>query len=485
MLLDEIESTEEVKIPQDPLSRVIGQDTAVRLARIAAKQHRNLLLVGPPGTGKSMIAQALSFYLPRPTEEIRIVHNPANPERPLVEIKKRDEVLKEREEINILEGDIIDPEEAPPNVAERLGFRCPRCGAYSSPDEATCPKCSSPKFVVQGPFGDIFSAIGAAFGLPAGTQRVTTTVIKNGKEEILVYERVGDKIRVLNQKALEKRREKERARPFKTIVPIDRNTFVMATGASETELLGDVRHDPYGGRPPLGSLPYERVTPGAIHEAHEGVLFIDEITHLGPLQRHILTALQEKKFPITGRNPQSAGASVRVDDVPCDFILVAACNIADINYILPPLRSRIVGDGYEILMETTMPNTPENRDKYVQFIAQEISMDGKIPHAKKDAILAIIEEGRRRAKLIDNENNALTLRLRDLGGLIRVAGDLAREEGCDYIREKHVKMAIKIAEPIEEKIVRKYGSMERAYFAEKGVKKEHYYWNVYEGDAYH
>ena len=50
---------------------------------------------------------------------------------------------------------------------------------------------------------------------------------------------------------------------------------------------------------------------GAVHEAHEGVLFIDEMATLGDTQRFILTAMQEKKFPITGRNPTSAGASVR------------------------------------------------------------------------------------------------------------------------------------------------------------------------------
>ena len=73
---------------------------------------------------------------------------------------------------------------------------------------------------------------------------------------------------------------------------------------AKQELLGDVRHDPYGGHPDLGTQPYERVVPGAIHEAHEGVLFIDEIVHIAPLQRYILSAMQDKVFPIVGRNPQ-------------------------------------------------------------------------------------------------------------------------------------------------------------------------------------
>ena len=92
--LRSITSTADIVIPKDPLKRVIGQDEAVNLARIAAKQRRNMLLVGPPGTGKSMIAQALSLYLPRPEEEIRIVHNPENPERPLVEVKRQEDSTK-------------------------------------------------------------------------------------------------------------------------------------------------------------------------------------------------------------------------------------------------------------------------------------------------------------------------------------------------------------------------------------------------------
>ena len=76
-------STEEIRLPTDPLDRVLGQHEAIEMAKIAAKQRRNLLLVGPPGTGKSMIAQALSLNLPKPEHEVRVVMNPENSERPL------------------------------------------------------------------------------------------------------------------------------------------------------------------------------------------------------------------------------------------------------------------------------------------------------------------------------------------------------------------------------------------------------------------
>ena len=487
-----MKSTAEIQIPADPLDRVLGQEEAIELAKIAAKQRRHLLLVGPPGTGKSMIARALSMNLPKPKQEIRVVKNPENSERPFLEILDEKQVLDEENIRAESVGKLMDPDKAPTNVAERLGYRCRFCKAYSSPTEITCPSCQKSKVDVgnnNNPFGDIIGGLleSAMPQVSAGKDKVhTTRALADGTEETVVFERAGEKIRMLDSKALQKRSQLTRNSNQKVLVKLNRDPFVMATGASETELLGDVKHDPYGGHEKLGTPAYERVVAGSIHEAHEGVLFIDEISHLGDLQRYILTAMQDKKFPIAGRNPQSARASVKVENVPCDFILVAACNIQYLENILSPLRSRIIGNGYEVLVDVAMPDTPHNRAKYAQFVAQEIQMDGHIPDATIGAVEAIIAEGKRRAKS-DNQLNSLTLRLRELGGLLRAAGDIAVMEKAKHITEDHVERARKRSRPVEDQIKEKYGSYQKGVSKDiskaQNEKSEYYFENEHVGDT--
>ena len=50
--LEEFETTEDIRISSDPLERVIGQDEAVRLARIAASQASSVRRWGVSSTGR-------------------------------------------------------------------------------------------------------------------------------------------------------------------------------------------------------------------------------------------------------------------------------------------------------------------------------------------------------------------------------------------------------------------------------------------------
>jgi Lon-like ATP-dependent protease len=241
--------------------------------------------------------------------------------------------------------------------------------------------------------------------------------------------------------------------------PEDMPPFVDATGSHAGALLGDVRHDPFqsGG---LETPAHERVEAGAIHKAHKGVLFIDEINVLRlESQQSLLTALQEKKFSIVGQSERSAGAMVKTEPVPCDFILVAAGNLDALSGMHPALRSRIRGYGYEVYVKSTMPDTLENREKLVRFVAQEVAKDGKIPHFDKSGVLEIIREAQRRA----GRRGQLTLRLRELGGLIRVAGDIARERDAPCVTGEHVLAAKKMARSLEQQVADRFIERRRDY----------------------
>jgi Lon-like ATP-dependent protease len=87
----------------------------------------------------------------------------------------------------------------------------------------------------------------------------------------------------------------------------------------------------------------------------------------------------------------------------------------------------------------------------VQFIAQEIKKDGKIPPFDASAIDEIINEARRRA----GRKKKLTLILRDLGGIIRAAGDLAVEENKKIVTKHDVIAARSFSASIESQIVSK------------------------------
>jgi predicted ATP-dependent protease len=437
-------SSAEVKIPTDPFERIIGQDEAVRIARLVPTQRRHLLLVGPPGSGKSLIAKAISSLIPQPKFEISLLDNPNQHERPIVEIRDESKISQETNTGEF--GSEVKAEDIPAFVAERLGLRCRRCATLLRKPGTACATCDAP---------------------PSLNSKTRVATISEEDEDIIYSITRDGKLIVQTESELKAEEESRKNNKRKILLPLKRKSFIGASGASETELLGDVAHDPYGEK---GSAPYKRVKPGAIHEAHEGVLFIDELSTLGNLQRYLLSAMQEKAFQITGRNPTSSGASVRVDGVPCDFIFVGASNMNDLQSLLPALRSRISGDGYEVLMNSVMPDNEENRDKLIQFIAQEINKDGRIPHADPDAIDAIIKHAKKIAKEVDDASNSLTLRLRNLSGIIKLAGDMAAMKKSELISADDVKSAIENSRSIEEKIIERYGSSWRASASDYSVK---------------
>src|SRR3990172_10238965 len=80
-------STAEVKIPERLVEQVIGQEHAVEVIRKASDQKRHVMLIGDPGTGKSMLARSMTELLPRDElQDIIVYHNPEDPNEPKIRV---------------------------------------------------------------------------------------------------------------------------------------------------------------------------------------------------------------------------------------------------------------------------------------------------------------------------------------------------------------------------------------------------------------
>lgn len=411
----DFKTTRDIQIPDMLVDQVIGQDDAVVVIKKAAEQKRHVMLIGDPGTGKSMLAKSMTEFLPRDElQDVIAYHNAEDPNEPKIRVVPAG---KGKEIVGAQKAEAMRRKEQKASMTMFLAFmivgialllsinRNPETGAITI----------DAMILILG----IFAAVLLFMVLNYPGRRRDTLLVP----KLLLSHSLDEKA-----------------------------PFIDATGAHAGALLGDVKHDPFqsGG---LETPAHERVEVGAIHKANKGVLFIDEINILRlESQQSLLTALQENEFPIIGQSERSSGAMVKSQPVPCDFILVAAGNLDAVQGMHPALRSRIRGYGYEIYMKNTMDDTHENRQKLIRFVAQEVAKDRKISHYNRIAVAEIIHEAQRRA----GRRGQLSLRLRELGGLIRVAGDIAHEENAKIVSHKHVLKAKQIAKTLEQQVADRY-----------------------------
>lgn len=414
----EFSSTEEVPIPETLVDQVIGQETGSVVIKKAAEQRRHMLMIGDPGTGKSMLAKSMTELLPKDVlEDVLIYPNEDDENAPRVRCvpaSRGDRIVKlQREAIR--------------QQRER-----------------------SQKMLLIA-----FAAIGFLLVIATLQTGDIITLLFGGFLLMFGYMFIRGRLGASDESRIPKLLVKHE---MNELPP-----FIDATATLSGSLLGDVRHDPFqsGG---METPAHDRVEPGAIHRAHKGVLYIDEVNLLRlEEQQALLTAMQERAFPISGRSERSSGALTKTEPVPCDFILIAAGNLDAIQGMHPALRSRIRGYGYEVYVNSEMPDTSRNRRRLIRFIAQEVTRDmgtnREIPHFDKSAVGIILREAQRRA----GRRGKLSLRLRELGGLIRIAGDLAGEEGSQLTTAAHVLGARNIAKPLEQQVADRMIERRRDY----------------------
>jgi Lon-like ATP-dependent protease len=407
-------TTADIQVPEKLLDQVIGQDHAVTVVRKASEQKRHVMLIGDPGTGKSMLARAMTEFLPKEElEDVIAYPNAEDANTPRIRVVPAG---KGKEIVDAQKFEARKKQEQRTMVVNVLMLVAVLLGGYA--------------FWRSGQLIYLFAGFGIALMLFMILRNPGLNRQVNMTPKLLVGHD-----------------------------PDEVPPFMDATAAHSGALLGDVRHDPFqaGG---LETPAHERVEAGAIHKAHRGVLYIDEINTLHlQSQQHLLTAIQDKKFQITGQSERSSGAMVKTEPVPCNFILVAAGNLDALQGMHPALRSRIRGYGYEVYVRDQMEDSEENRRKLIRFVAQEVHRDGRIPHFDKMGVAEIIHEAQRRS----GSQGKLTLRLRELGGLVRVAGDMAKEENAPFATSAHILKAKSVARSLEQQIYDRHIEQKERY----------------------
>jgi len=221
-------STAEIKIKKKIIDQVIGQDNAVEVIKKAAQQRRHVLLIGEPGTGKSMLGMALAELLPKEKlVDILAFPNENDEHTPLIRTvpagKGREIVAKAKlQSMNVFK------------VQNMIMFILLMI-AMVTPWWARNYYKSDIMFATFF-IGGMMFLIAASLFFSLGRKTETKTLVP--------------KIIVDNYN--------KKTAPFND-----------ATGAHAGALLGDVLHDPYqsGG---LGTPAHERVVAGMIHKSHLG-----------------------------------------------------------------------------------------------------------------------------------------------------------------------------------------------------------------------
>ncbi|GKU75743.1 ATP-dependent protease LonB [Paenibacillus sp. L3-i20] len=174
--------------------------------------------------------------------------------------------------------------------------------------------------------------------------------------------------------------EEAKKNPTSPFLPEAKFTEIDATTARFDErgiadpLIGSV-HDPiYQGAGAMGVAGIPQPKPGAVTKAHGGILFIDEIGELHPVQMNkLLKVLEDRKVFLESAyyNSEDANIPMYIHDIfqnglPADFRLVGATTRSPQD-IPPAIRSRCMEVYFRPLLGDEIASVAENAVKKIGF----------------------------------------------------------------------------------------------------------------------
>lgn len=160
-------------------------------------------------------------------------------------------------------------------------------------------------------------------------------------------------------------------------VELDATTARFDERGIADPLIGSV-HDPiYQGAGAMGAAGIPQPKPGAVTKAHGGILFIDEIGELHPIQiNKLLKVLEDRKVFLESAyyNAEDNTIPSHIHDIfknglPADFRLIGATTRQP-EEIPPAIRSRCVEIFFRSLTQDEIARVAENALKKVRFTLQ-------------------------------------------------------------------------------------------------------------------
>jgi Lon-like ATP-dependent protease len=361
--LNYLQDTSQIKVPDDPIEKVIFQDNAKKAIRKIAQNKGHMLMVGKPGTGKSLLATMFKHVLDKSMGDY------IRPNKAIAAYPGKDN--------NHVRFAYVDPKRLDScidGVREEIEGAKNSVEEFSLADQIDAIR-KVKKFLL---FATGVSIIAGLF-YPAAF--VMTGLTGIGAIFMFIQEnnnKVQEKIQRESQSG-----KTVSVKPISDLVPEilydprkDTDLMVTVSEPNSKNMKGGFRHDPYQS----GNLQtpiHQRAYVGA--HAKAPIIYIDELKNLVKTRYmpSLLEIMQNKEYILEGGKNTGSGAADRSEnELKADNIIIACCNHDTLMHIQEEgdgaFLSRVEDKGEIIQMEAAVPETADHIRQVAQYIKQEI-----------------------------------------------------------------------------------------------------------------
>jgi Lon-like ATP-dependent protease len=357
------DDTSQIPIPEDPIERVIFQERAKTAIRKVAQNRGHMLMVGRPGTGKSMLADMFREVLDRSIGDY------LRPQDAILAYPGKDKnhirvAYEQPEKVEGVLEDIRQALETAQNsfeefsLADQIGSvrKVKHWLLAAAGASAIAGVWFAPAFVATG-----LAGMGAIFlYLQENNHRVQEKVQRESAGSMRP-----------DVKHLHDMLPEVLYDPRK-----DRDLMARVSEPSARNMKGGFRHDPYQSGN-LHTPCHKRAYLGA--HATAPLIYIDELKTL--IKMHymadLLEIMQNQQYILEGGKNAGSGAADRSENhLRAENIIVACCNHDTLAYLQEEgdgaFLSRIEDKGEVVYMESAVAETPEVIRHVAQYVKQEI-----------------------------------------------------------------------------------------------------------------